>query len=114
MFRYSTLAVVCLFIGLDCLLVSGCGSVRLVAPEGRELVLLEEEDETSVHTERRIWFWLWGSKKISDDTPAPEIEEYDLKEIRIDSKQTVLDTLINIVAGLVSIVCRTMVVEGNA
>lgn len=93
--------------------LAGCGSVRLQTPDDRDMRLLEEEEPATVYVKRRIWFALWGNAALSDDSPAPEIEEHDLKEIRLTSYQSLLDTAINMVGGIVSIVCRTMVVEGN-
>lgn len=91
----------------------GCGSARLYVPEGREVRLLQDGEPASVRETRRVWFWLWGNAAISDESPRPEIEKHDLEEIRMTSKQTLLDTVINFIGGGVSIVCRTMVVEGN-
>jgi len=93
--------------------LTGCGTTRIQVPEGRVVRLLEEEEPASVVEERRLWFWLWGNAAINDDSPVPEIEAYDLEEIRVTSKQTLLDTMINVVGGAASIVCRTIVVEGN-
>jgi len=94
-------------------ILEGCGSARLQVPEGREVRLLQDGEPASIREKRRIWFWLWGNAAINDDSPRPEIEAYDLKEIRMNSSQTLLDTVINVVGGAVTIVCRTMVVEGN-
>lgn len=91
----------------------GCGTARLVVPEGREVRLLEEDEYASVRETRRVWFWLWGNAVITDDSPVTEIEKYDLKEVRMTSKQTLLDTVFNVIGGGVTIVCRTIVVEGN-
>jgi hypothetical protein len=105
--RRGLLATFCLSI------LVGCGSARLHVPEGRDVRLLQEGEPASIREKRRVWFWLWGNAALSDDSPRPEIEKHDLKEIRMTSKQTLVDTVINIVGGAVTIVCRTMVVEGN-
>jgi hypothetical protein len=105
--RIGLLAVLCLSF------FAGCGTARLQVPEGREVRLLDEDEYASVRESRRVWFWLWGNSAISDDSTIPEIEKHNLKEVRMTSKQTLLDTVINVLGGVVSIVCRTIVVEGN-
>ena len=93
--------------------LAGCGSARLHTPDDRDMRLLEEDEVATVYVKRRVWFALWGNVALSDDSPKPEIEEHDLREIRMTSHQSLLDTVINVIGGVVSIVCRTMVVEGN-
>lgn len=99
--------------GLCLILLAGCGTARLVVPEGSDVRLLQEDEYASIREVRRVWFWLWGNAAISDDSPVTEIEKYGLKEVRMTSKQTLVDTVINVVGGVFTIVCRTIVVEGN-
>ena len=99
---------------LFCLsLFAGCGTTRIHVPEDREIRLLEEDEPVTVTERRRIWFCLWGNVPISDDSPIPEIEEHNLREMRVTSQQTMADTALNILGGIVTVVCRTIVVEGN-
>lgn len=95
------------------LLLCGCGTVSLEVPEGREVRLLGEDEPVSIHVERKLWFWQWGAEPISKNTTKPEIEAYNLKEIRIVTVQTVFDNLITMVTSLISITRITLVVEGN-
>ena len=98
---------------LTLLVLSGCGTVSLVVPEGREVRLLGEDEPASIHVERKLWFWQWGAEAISDNTTKPEIEAYNLREIRIVTVQTMFDNLITMVTSLISVTCITLVVEGN-
>jgi hypothetical protein len=95
------------------LVLSGCGNVTLVVPQGREVRLLGEEEPAAIRVERKLWFWQWGAAPISDNTTIPEIEAHDLKEIRVTTVQTFLDNVILTFTSLVSITCITLVVEGN-
>ena len=106
------------FIGCLCLLfslslLSGCGTVRLDVPPGHEVRLLEQDEYASVRVERTIWFWLWGGRPISDNSPKKEIEEYNLKEIRLQTEQSMTDNITNLLLVWSSIVRRTMTIEGN-
>lgn len=93
--------------------VSGCGTVRLEVPEGRTVRLLEEREPASIRVERKVWFWLWGGKPISDNTTEQDILEHDLKEIRIRTEQTFVDSVVTTLCGVFSITVRTLTVEGN-
>jgi len=95
------------------LLLCGCGTVKLQVPEGREVRLLEEDEPASIHLERKLWFWQWGGKPISENTTKPEIEAYNLREIRIITVQTFFDNLITAVTSLVSVTRITLIVDGN-
>ena len=94
-------------------LLSGCGTVRLEVPEGRDVRLLEKEDYASVRVERTVWFWLWGARPISDNSTIQDIEEYNLKEVRLQTEQSMTDNITNVLLIWSTIVRRTMTVEGN-
>ena len=92
----------------------GCGTVRLEVPPGRDVRLLETDEPADIHAERTLWFYFWGGKAISDNTPAAEIEKYGLVEVRVRTEQTFIDSILNPITAVVSIVRRTLIVEGNA
>jgi hypothetical protein len=99
---------------LGVLLIAGCGTVRLEVPPGYDDVrLLEVDEPAEVRVERTVWFWMWGGNPISDNTTKTEIEQYNLKEVRLRTEQTLLDTIITPITAVVSIVRRTLIVEGN-
>lgn len=94
-------------------LLSGCGTVRLEIPEGQDVRLLEKTDYAEIRVNRTVWFWLWGGRPISDNTSLQEIEKYQLKEVRMQTEQSMTDNIINILLVWSSVVRRTMTVEGN-
>ena len=96
-----------------CAASTGCGTVRLEVPPGRDVRLLEVDEPAEIRVQRTVWFWLWGGEPISDNTAMTEIEQYDLKEVRMRTEQTLLDGILTPITAIVSIVRRTMIVEGN-
>lgn len=98
---------------LAALLLGGCGAVNLVAPEGREVRILGSDEPASVKVDRTVWYAGWGGYPISDNTTRQDIERYDLREVRYTTKQTFFEMLTNPITALVSIVRRTLIVEGN-
>ena len=105
----------CLASAIACLLLlCGCGTVRLEVPPGHGNVrMLEVDEPAEIRVQRTVWFWLWGGKAISDNTSKTEIEQYDLKEVRLRTEQTLLDNILTPICAVVSIVRRTLIVEGN-
>ena len=95
------------------LLVSSCGTVRVEVPEGQQVRLLAEGESAEIRVERTVWFWLWEGKAISDNSIKSDIEKYKLTEVRAFTVQTMTDNILLIVTSFVSIVRRTLVVEGN-
>ena len=102
---------ICLFSCI--LLLNGCGTVRLEVPEGQDVRLLEQDDYASIRVQRTIWFWLWGARPISDNSTIQEIEEYKLKEVRLQTEQSMTDNITNLLLVWSSIVRRTITIEGN-
>ena len=80
---------------------------------GREVRLLEEDEPADVRVQRAVWFWLWGGRPISDNTTAQDVERHDLVEMRMRTEQTLSDNLTILFTVWVSIVRRTLIVEGN-
>lgn len=96
------------------ILLDSCGTVQLEVPPGHDSVrMLEIDEPAEIRVERTVWFWLWGGRPISDNTTRTEIEEYDLKEVRLRTEQTLLDNILTPICAVVSIVRRTLIVEGN-
>lgn len=107
----SALRIFCILIAVN--LFSGCGTVRLEVPEGREVRMLAQNESAEIRVERIVWFWLWGARPISDNTTKSDIEKYNLKEVRAYTTQTMTDNIVLIMTSFVSIVRRTLIVEGN-
>jgi hypothetical protein len=91
----------------------GCGTTHLVAPPGRDVRIMPADEPASVHVERTVWFYQWGAKSISDNTTVQDIEQYNLREVRMDTYQKWYEMIINPITSLVSIQRRTLIVEGN-
>ena len=95
------------------LLFSGCGTVRMEVPEGHEVRVLARNESAEIRVERTVWFWLWGARAISDNTTKSDIEKYKFKEVRAYTTQTMTDNILLMITSFVSIVRRTMIIEGN-
>ena len=91
----------------------GCGTTQLVAPPGREVRMMRADTPAAVRVERTVWFWMWGARPITDNTTRQDIEQYDLREVRIDTYQKWYEMIINPITSLVSVQRRTLIVEGN-
>lgn len=98
---------------LGMVLLGGCGAVKLVAPEGREVRILPADAPAAVRVDRTVWFWLWGGRPISDNTTRQDIERHALREVRYTTEQTFFEMITNPITAIVSVVRRTLIVEGN-
>jgi hypothetical protein len=104
----SRCAVVALAFGL-----SACGAVQIEAPPGARLRIMDPDEPALVRDERVVWYALWGGKPLSDTSTANTIASHDLKEVRVSTELTPYDSVVNAVTCFVSIVRRTVIVEGN-
>lgn len=102
-----------LLAGILAVLGLGCGTAQLVAPPGRDVRIMPTDAPASVRVERTVWFWSWGARPISDNTTRQDIEQYDLREVRIDVYQKWYEMILNPIMSIVSIQRRTLIVEGN-
>jgi hypothetical protein len=100
-------------LGLLLLLPLGCGTTHLVAPPGRTVRMLGEDEPAAVRSQRTVWFWMWGSRPISDNTTQQDIVQYDLHEVRYTTYQTLFEMLTTPITSIVSIQRRQIIVEGN-
>ena len=91
----------------------GCGTMHLVAPPGRDVRIMQADTPAQVHVERTVWFYQWGAKSFSDNSTRQDIEQYNLREVRLDTYQKWYEMLINPITSIISIQRRTLVVEGN-
>ena len=95
------------------LALTGCGAVQIESPPGRPVRILGADEPASVREERVVWYALWGGKPLSDTSTADTIARHELREVRVDTELTPYDTVVNIFTSLVSVVRRTLIVEGN-
>lgn len=91
----------------------GCGTTHLVAPPGRTVRILGEDEPARVRAQRTVWYWMWGGRPISDNTTQSDIERYNLHEVRYTTYQTLFEMLTNPITSIVSVQRRQIVIEGN-
>lgn len=87
--------------------------MQVEAPPGAPVRIMDLDEPAKVRDERVVWYALWGGKPLSDDSTAETIARLGLREVRVSTKLTVIDSAVNVVAGLFTIARRTVVVEGN-
>jgi hypothetical protein len=75
--------------------------------------MLGVDEPARVRDERVVWYALWGGKPLSDISTAVTIQELRLREVRVSTELTATDSVVNFFTSLVSIVRRTVIVEGN-
>ncbi|HTO08682.1 MAG TPA: hypothetical protein VMR86_16665 [Myxococcota bacterium] len=95
------------------LALCACGAVQIEAPPGRPVRMMDFDAPASVRDERVVWYALWGGKPLSDTSTAETIARHGLREVRVGTELTPWDTVVNALTSLVSVVRRTVVVEGN-
>jgi len=96
-----------------CLVLSACGAVQIESPPGGRLRLMDLDEPAAVRDERVVWYALWGGKPLSDVSTAETIERHKLREVRVSTELTPLDSIVNAFTSFVSVVRRTLIVEGN-
>ena len=102
-----------LYAAATLLLVPGCGTVEFEAPPGRKVRLLRVDETTTVSVERKVWYALWGSEALGDNSTASMIEENGLSEVRMATDQDLLDSILSAFTSIFSFSVRTIYVEGN-
>ena len=84
--------------------VAGCFTIRV----GGKAELAPSSQEGTKIAQKRCWYALWGSVPISDNSTDSLIPE-TAKRVRVETKYTVPDLLINIFTILLTI--ETFTVE---
>lgn len=93
--------------------LAACGAVQIEAPPHARVRILDHDAPTQVRDERVVWYALWGGKPLSDTSIAETIGRHQLREVRVSTELTPLDSVVNVFTSFVSIVRRTVIVEGN-
>ena len=78
--------------------VAGCFTIRV----GGKAELAPSSQEGTKIAQKRCWYALWGSVPISDNSTDSLIPEA-VKKVRVETKYTVPDLLINIFTILLTI-----------
>ena len=96
------------------LALTACGAVQIEAPPGTAIRFMDGDAPAQVRDERVVWYALWGGKPLSDTSTADTIARHGLREVRVSTELTAWDSLVNFFTSFVSIVRRTVIVEGNS
>ncbi|HYA93329.1 MAG TPA: hypothetical protein VEK32_17715 [Thermodesulfobacteriota bacterium] len=83
--------------------VVGCFTIRV----GGKVELAPSTEEGTKVAHKRCWYALWGLVPISDNSTDPIIPA-TVKKVRVETKFTVTDFLINIFTGIVTIETYTV------
>lgn len=78
--------------------VVGCYTIRI----GGKAELAPSTEEGTKIAQKRCWYVLWGLVPISDNSTDSLIPG-TVKKVRVETKYTVLDFLINMFTGVVTI-----------
>ena len=78
--------------------VTGCFTIRV----GGKAELASSTEEGTKIAQKRCWYALWGLTPLGDNSTDSLIPE-TVKKVRVETKYTVSDFLINIFTGLVTI-----------
>lgn len=84
--------------------VVGCFTIRI---GGKGELALSTEEGTKI-AQKRCWYALWGLVPIGDNSTDPLIPG-TVKKVRVETKYTIVDALINIFTFIVTI--ETFTVE---
>ena len=104
---------------LCCLLAAGgwgCASVELVAPHGRNVMLVSTNTQTTVMREWRTWYLLYGLAPIDNTMAEHYIRNEDLTEVYVVVKDVPSDIIYGFYYNFllpVGIVRQVMEVHGN-
>lgn len=95
--------------------ITGCGVMHLNAPPQSQVRLMSKSEPAEIKVERHAWFKYWGGEPFnSEDVNASTIiQEYGLKEARIQMTNTFVDGIYSIIPGMFGFPRRTLIVEGN-
>ena len=77
---------------------AGCFTIRV----GGKAELAASTEEGTKIAQKRFWYALWGLVPLGDNSTDQLIPE-SVKKVRVETKYTVPDFLINIFTGLVTI-----------
>jgi hypothetical protein len=103
MVKMKKLAILILLLAVT-MNVAGCFTIKI----GGKAELVPSTEEGTKIAHKRCWYALWGLVPISDNSTDLLIPE-TVKRVRMETKYTVSDALINIFTILVSI--ETFTVE---
>lgn len=102
-------------IGLHCLLLTGCFTTRLEAPQGKDVRIMAAGERASFRKEYKDWYLLSGLLPLWRTNMAELIAKERLAEVRVQTEDRVSDGVITIITQelLLGLFPQTIVIEGN-
>jgi hypothetical protein len=101
---------------LHCLLLAGCFTTRLEAPQGNNKVrIMAENERATFHKEYKDWYLLSGLLPIWRTDIAELITKERLTEVRVQTEDRVSDGVITLLTEelLLGLYPQSIVIEGN-
>ncbi|MFA5924844.1 MAG: hypothetical protein WC856_26770 [Methylococcaceae bacterium] len=105
----NKLSVIVLFV----LPLAGCFNTELIAPDNAKVQVISSEKPVAYQKQYRNWYLLWGAFPLYVTQPEDLIKENNLVEVRVQTKDTVMDGIISFFSAQISLLPQTVVVEGN-
>jgi hypothetical protein len=107
----NKLSVIVLFV----LPLAGCFNTELIAPYNynAKVQVIPSEKPVAYKKQYRNWYLLWGAFPLYVTQPEDLIKENNLVEVRVQTKDTVMDGIISFFSAQISLLPQTVVVEGN-
>ncbi|MCL2183247.1 MAG: hypothetical protein FWB85_07235 [Chitinispirillia bacterium] len=101
---------------IACVLVTGCYSVKMTAPPDSDVKLMAPASQASFKKSQKNWYAVYGMVPIlnAEDGVQRTIRDNGLKEVRVETKQTILDWIISGFLSFATISTTTTIIEGNA
>lgn len=99
------------------LMLNGCFTTSLVAPENASIRIMAEKEKAHYQTEIKDWYILAGLVPIYRHDLAALIKEEKLVEIRVRTEDRISDGLITFASEMLAFIFpvfpQSLVVEGN-
>jgi hypothetical protein len=105
----NKLSIIVLFV----LPLAGCFNTELIAPSNAKVQVISNEKPVAYHKQYRNWYLLYGAFPLYVTQPDDIIKEKNLVEVRVQTKDTVMDGIISFFSAQISLLPQTVVVEGN-
>jgi hypothetical protein len=76
-------------------------------------MLAAETEPTTLKTNKKVWYVLWGLVPITDNSTEDLIAKYNLQNVKVKTQYDIVDFLISYFLGFLTIHTKTVIVEGN-
>jgi len=94
--------------------VSGCATVMVEAPAGKEIRLANTGKDLPLVKDFKTWYWFWGMVSLGDNSTAQLIQESKVKVVRVQTQANLDDLIMNLL-GIVPVIpySRTVYIYGE-